>query len=192
VATETSLTAGLAGRYASALYELAHDAGALDQVGAELLELKKIIAGDPAAPDSARLRQAIESPLIPRAQQARAMAAVVERMQLADITRRFVGVVARNRRLAALPEIIEAFHTILATRRGEITAEVTSARPLSQAQVSALAGAIPGAAGRKVRLVLKVDPKLLGGLRVKMGSRLVDASLASKLTRLQLAMKGTA
>ena len=180
------MTAGLAGRYATALYELAHDSGALDQVAGDLAAVKAMFAG------SAEARHLIASPLIPRRQQARAMAEIVAKAQIGDIARRFVGVVANNRRLAQLPEFIDSFESLVARRRGELEAEVTSAVPLSQAQVNAIAGSIPGATGRKVRLVLKVDPKLVGGLRVKVGSRLVDASIAAKLGRLQLAMKGTA
>ena len=180
------MTAGLAGRYATALYELAHDAGALDQVAGDLAAIKTMLAG------SADARFLIASPLIPRKQQSKAMAELIAKAQIGDIARRFVGVVAGNRRLAQLPEFIDSFESLMARRRGEMEAEVTSAVPLSQSQVNAIAGSIPGATGRKVRLVLKVDPKLVGGLRVKVGSRLVDASIAAKLSRLQLAMKGTA
>lgn len=186
MASETSQSAGLAGRYATALYELAHDSNALDQVAGDLARLKSLIAG------SADTRHLLASPLIPRAQQAKALAAIAAKAGLGDIARRFVGVVASNRRAAALVHCIEAFENEAARRRGEIIAEVVSATPLSQAQVNAISAAIPGGTSGKVRLNLRVDPKLLGGLRVKVGSRLVDASLAAKLSRLQLAMKGTA
>ena len=186
MASETSSTAGLAGRYATALYELAHDSGTIDQVAADLVQLKELIE------QSADMRHLICSPLIPRVQQGKAMAAIVAGVGFSDLTRRFVGVIASNRRLAQLPGLIAAFESLLAQRRGELEAEVTSAIALTPAQVNAVAGSIPGATGRKVRLVLKVDPKLIGGLRVKVGSRLVDASIATKLSRLQLAMKGTA
>ncbi len=184
MASETSISAGLAGRYATALYDLAHDAGALDAVAADLGSIKAMIA------ESADLRRLISSPLIARATQAKAMGALVAQAALGDLVRRFVGVIARNRRLAALPEIIAAFTRLLALRRGETVAEIVSARPLTPAQVDAIGAALRGAAGRKVSLDLKVDPKILGGLRVKVDSRLVDASLATKLTRLQIAMKG--
>ncbi|MFO0294948.1 MAG: F0F1 ATP synthase subunit delta [Rhodospirillales bacterium] len=186
MASETSQTAGLAGRYATALYDLAHDANALDQVSADLAKLKALLQ------ESADARHLIGSPLIPRAQQARAMAALAEKAGLGDLARRFVGVVASNRRLARLPDLIDSFESLLARRRGDIEAEVVSAVPLTPDQHRAIAAAIPGATGRKVRLRLKVDPKLIGGLRIKFGSRLVDASVAAKLSRLQLAMKGTA
>jgi F-type H+-transporting ATPase subunit delta len=174
----------VAERYATALYELAHDARQLDEVAADLKQLKALIA------DSGDLQRLIGSPLIPRAEQAKAMAAIVGKAGVGDLARRFVGMVARNRRLFALPQIIAAFHAMLAERRGETTAEVTSAKPLSAAQVDAIGNALRGTAGRKVQVDVKVDPKLLGGLKVKVGSRLIDASLATKLQRLQLAMKG--
>jgi len=186
VASETSQTAGLAGRYATALYDLAHDSAALDQVSADLAQLKALIAESPDA------RHLIASPLIPRAQQAKAMAALVARAGLGSLARQFVGVVANNRRLARLPEFIDSFESLLARRRGDVEVEVVSAVPLSTAQIAAIEKAVPGATGRKVRLVPRIDPKLIGGLRVKFGSRLVDASIAAKLSRLQLAMKGTA
>jgi F-type H+-transporting ATPase subunit delta len=184
VASETSLAAGLAGRYATALYDLADEAKQLDVVATDLARLKTLVD------QSADLRRLIASPLVSREQQAKAMDAIVGQAGVSDLTRRFVGTVANNRRLFALRSIIDAFNQILASRRGELTAEVTSARPLSAQQVEAVNNALRTAAGRKVTMDLKVDPKLLGGLKVKVGSRLVDASLASKLQRLQLAMKG--
>jgi len=182
VPSETSSTAGLPGRYATALYDLAHDAGSLDQVASDLARLRSLIES------SAEARQVIRSPLIPRAQQSKMMDAVLDAAGLCDLARRFVGVVVRNRRLAQLPVFIESFESLLARRRGDLEAEVVSAVPLTQAQRTA----ISGATGRKVRLVEKVDPRLVGGLRVKVGSRLVDSSISAKLSRLQLAMKGTA
>lgn len=184
MASESPNLTGLAGRYATALYELADEAKALDQVAADLKGLKAAIS------DSADLRRLLGSPLVPRAEQGKAVLAVVEKLEVADITRRFVGTVARNRRLAQLVEIVDAFTGLLAARRGEITAIVTSAQPLSGAQAEAVGNALRAAVGKKVAVSLSVDPKLLGGLKVKVGSRLIDASLASKLQRLQLAMKG--
>lgn len=186
MAAATSSYATLAGRYASALYELAEAAKALDAVAAELARFKEMIAV------SADLRHLISSPLIARAEQAKAMLALVEKAEMSDLTRRFIGTIARNRRLYRLGAIIDAFNAMLAERRGEVTAEVVSAKPLSTQQADAVGAALRGAVGRKVMLDLKVDPKLLGGLKVKVGSRLIDASLAAKLERLQLAMKGLA
>jgi F-type H+-transporting ATPase subunit delta len=184
VASESHHLTGLAGRYATALYELADEAKALDAVSGDLKTLKALVT------DSADLRRLIGSPLIPRDQQAKAVLALVEKAGLSDLTRRFVGMVARNRRLASLTQIIDGFTSLLAAHRGEITAEVTSAKQLSQGQADAVADALRASVGRKVAVQLNVDPNLLGGLKVKVGSRLIDASLASKLQRLQLAMKG--
>lgn len=184
MASEISLGAGLAGRYATALYDLADEAKQLDAVAADLARLKAMID------DSEDLRRLIASPLVSRDQQAKSMDALVGEAGIGDLTRRFVRIVASNRRLFALRAIIAVFNRMLADRRGELTAEVTSARPLSPQQAEAVNAALRGAVGRKVSMDLKVDPRLLGGLKVKVGSRLVDASLASKLQRLQLAMKG--
>ena len=186
MASTTSPTSSLAGRYASAFYELAHDAKALDVVAQDLGQLKTMIAA------SEDLRRLIGSPLIARDQQAKGIAAIATSAQFNDLTRRFLGTIARNRRAYALPAIIDAFTTLLAERRGELVAEVTAARPLKGDQIGALGAALRGALGRKITLNLKVDPAIIGGLKVKVGSRLIDASLASKLQRLQLAMKGQA
>jgi len=175
---------GLAGRYATALYELAEETKALDAVAADLQALKAAVA------ESADLRRLISSPLIPRDQQQKAMLALVAKLNLSDVTRRFIGVVARNRRLFQLVTIIDGFSELLAFHRGEVAATVTSAKALSPAQETAVSDALRASVGRKVSVQLNVDPKLLGGLKVKVGSRLLDASLASKLQRLQLAMKG--
>lgn len=184
MASESHHLTGLAGRYATALYELADEGKALDAVAADLKTLKGLVA------ESADLRRLVTSPLIPRDQQAKAVLALVEKAGLSDLTRRFIGMVARNRRLASLTQIIDGFTSLLAAHRGEVTAEVTSAKALSSAQADAVGNALRSAVGKKVAVQLNVDPKLLGGLKVKVGSRLIDASLASKLQRLQLAMKG--
>lgn len=186
VASTASPSSSLSGRYANALYELAHDAKALDSVAQDLGQLKAMIAG------SDDLRRLIGSPLIARDQQAKGIAAISASAQFGDLTRRFLGTVARNRRAYALPAIIDAFTALLAERRGELVAEVTSARPLKPEQIGAVGAALRGALGRKISMNITVDPAILGGLKVKVGSRLVDASLASKLQRLQLAMKGQA
>jgi F-type H+-transporting ATPase subunit delta len=184
VASESPILTGLAGRYATALYELADEAKALDQVAGDLAKLKSSIG------ESSDLRRLISSPLIPRDQQQKAMMALIEKVGVADLTRRFVGMIARNRRLFSLPQIIDAFTALLAEHRGEIVAVVTSAKALTAPQTESVTNALRAAVGKKVMVSLGVDPKILGGLKVKVGSRLVDASLASKLQRLQLAMKG--
>lgn len=179
----TSLS-DLAGRYASALLDLADEQKALDQVSGDLQTLRSMIG------ESEDLRRLLGSPVITRDEQRRAMSALMEKAGIGELTRRFVLVVANNHRLFALPAMIDGYLAELARRRGEITAQVTSARSLSDSQQAALLDALRSAVGSKVQLDLKVDPALIGGLVVKVGSRMIDSSLRSKLQRLQLAMKG--
>jgi F-type H+-transporting ATPase subunit delta len=140
--------------------------------------------------DSPDLTRLIRSPVLSRAEQGKAVSAVAERAGLSRLTTDFLGVVARNRRLFAVPAMIEAFLARLAERRGEVTAEVTAAQALSEAQEAALTEQLRRAVGRRVTVDIRVDPSLLGGMMVKVGSRMVDGSLRSKLQRLQIAMKG--
>lgn len=182
-AEDTSLS-GLAGRYARALLELAEEASVLDQVADDLGRLEAAIA------ESDDLRRLIASPLYGREQQGAVLGAVAEKLGVQDLTRRFVLLVAHNRRLFTLPRMIRAYLEELARRRGEVTAEVTSALALDAEQRRALTDALKAELGAKVRVDLKVDKSLLGGLIVRVGSRMFDSSLRNKLQRLQLAMKG--
>jgi F-type H+-transporting ATPase subunit delta len=175
---------GLANRYATALFDLAAERKALEQVEADLAALERAIAG---STDLARL---ISSPITSREDHAQAMAAVAERLGLSDIVRNFLGVLARSRRLAALPAIIAGYQRKLAAHRGEETAEVTSAVPLDEAQLSSVREAVASYAGKPVQLTAAVDPALLGGLVVRIGSRMIDASLKTKLQHLELSMRG--
>jgi F-type H+-transporting ATPase subunit delta len=184
VASEATGVSGLAERYARALFDLADDGRALDQVAADLKSLAGMLA------ESADLRRLIRSPVIDRAAQGKAIAALADQAQLAKLTHNFLGLLARNRRLFALPEMITAFLANLAERRGEVTAQVISAAPLTAAQSAALAEALRKSAGAKLTIDSRIDPSLLGGIVVRLGSRMIDASLKSKLNRLQLAMKG--
>ncbi len=184
MATDTSGLSGLAGRYAAALYDIAETAGTLDAVAEDLRGLNRLVD------ESDDLRRLIRSPVVDRTDQAKAMAAVLERAGVNELTKRFVGVVADNRRLFVLPQIIEAYLRRLAERRGEVTAHVISAKPLSQAQVDKVTEQLRTKLGAKVVVDLKVDPTLIGGLVVRVGSKLIDDSLRTKLARLQLAMKG--
>jgi F-type H+-transporting ATPase subunit delta len=186
VASNTSVAAGLAQRYAGALYELADEGKALDSV---LADLKKIEA---ALAESADLRRAMNSPLLARKAQEAAVLAVAQALGVGDLVRRFLGTLARNRRLSGFAVIAAAYRDLLAAKRGETTAEVTSAVALTDQQKAALEAALTGRAGRKIALDLKVDPRILGGLKVKVGSRLVDASLQGQLKRLHLTLAGRA
>jgi len=175
---------GLAARYAAALFELADEKKQLDEVAKDLQQLKAMLA------ESADLRLVIRNPMLSRAEQGRAMQALLEKAGASALMRRFIGLVAQNRRLFALPEMIDAYLAELARRRGEASAQVVSAQPLDERQRQAVTEALKRVTGGKVAVDLKVDPSLLGGLVVKVGSRLVDSSLKTKLQRLQLAMKG--
>lgn len=182
MATET--TGLIAERYASALYELADEAKALDQVAGDLRALKAMMA---SSQDLVRL---IRSPVLGRSDQAKAATALAEKAGFHDLSKRFVGTLAQNRRLFALSSVINAFLAELARRRGEATADVTSAVALTPAQTQALEEALKSVVGSKVSVDLKVDKSLIGGLVVRVGSRMIDTSLATKLRRLRLAMKG--
>jgi F-type H+-transporting ATPase subunit delta len=184
VASEATGVSGLAERYAKALFELADERKALDEVADDLRALRGLID------ESADLRRLMRSPVLTRQEQGKAIAALAERAQFSSLTRNFLGVTARSRRLFVVAGVIEAYLRQLAERRGEITAEVTAALPLSSAQTDAINEQLRKAVGRKVAVHLRIDPGLIGGLVVKVGSRMIDASLKSKLNRLQLAMKG--
>jgi F-type H+-transporting ATPase subunit delta len=184
LAAQDTGTAGLAARYAAALFELADEAKQLDSVAADLRTVKAMIE------QSGDLRRLVRSPALSRAEQGRALGAVLQQAGSGDIVRRFVGLVAENRRLFALVDMIDAFLAELARRRGEVTAMVTSAQALSEAQVASVTDALKRAVGGKVAVELKTDASLIGGLIVKVGSRMIDSSLKSKLQRLQLSMKG--
>jgi len=175
---------GVAGRYATALFDLAETGNVLDRVAKDLAHIAAMIE---ASDDLARL---IRSPVISRDDQGAAMAGVLEKAKMDALTRNFVGIVARNRRLFALPAMIAAFQALLAGRRGEATAEVTSAQPLTKKQLDAIGGALKKAVGSDIAVDAKVDPGILGGLMVKIGSRMVDSSLRTKLQHLHFAMKG--
>jgi len=184
VASNKSVTTGIAERYALALYELADEGRALDAVADDLRALKALLA------ESRDLGRLIRSPVLSRADQGKGIAAVAGKAGLGDLTRRFLGLLARNRRLFALPAIIERYLAELAHRRGEVEAKVSTAVPLSEAQVQAVTQALRQAVGGKVTVDMTVDPSLLGGLVVRLGSRLVDSSLRTRLQRLEYAMKG--
>jgi F-type H+-transporting ATPase subunit delta len=175
---------GVADRYAAALYELADERGALDQVATDLRSLKSMID------ESEDLRRAIASPILGRAEQGKALASLAEKAGFSEIVRNFLGLAAANRRAFALPGVVKAFLVRLAAARGEVTAHVTTAKALTQAQEGALAAALKKSMGNEVAIEAAVDPAILGGMVVRVGSRMVDSSLSTKLKRLQLAMKG--
>src|SRR5258708_1328579 len=183
VASQGTGVSGLADRYATALFDLADERRSLDQVSEDLRRLRAMLN------ESAELRRLVRSPILSRAAQGRAITAIAERAGLSPLTRSFLGLVAQNRRLFAVPAMIDAFLARLAARRGEITAEVAAAQALTPAQLDAVNEQLRRAMGSKVAVEVRVDPALLRGLVVKVGSRTVDASLRSTTHRLQLSMK---
>ncbi|HZH26600.1 MAG TPA: F0F1 ATP synthase subunit delta [Azospirillaceae bacterium] len=174
---------GLAARYASALFELADDRKALDETARDLTVLRDLVQSN------VELQRVVRSPVIGRAEQGAAIQAVMEAAGISELVRNFVGVVADNRRLFAITTMADAFLAELARRRGEMTADVWSAEPLTQTQLNAVTDALKRSMGQKVTVRAAVDPSLIGGIVVKVGSRLVDASVKSKLNRLQSALK---
>lgn len=184
MASENVSVAGLSGRYATALFELASEAKALDTVASDLARLSALVNG------SADLARLVRSPVFSRAEQGKAMDAVLARLGVDTLTRNFIGLLAQKRRLFALPGIVASFEALLARLRGEVTADVISAQPLKPQQRQAITATLKEAMKRDVRISERVDATLLGGMIVKIGSRQIDSSLKTKLVRLERAMKG--
>lgn len=182
--TSGGIQASLSGRYATALFELARDERKLDAVSASLATLKDALA------NSAEFAKLTSSPLVDRAAATKTVAAIAPQLGLDPLTGNFLGVLAQNRRLGELSAVIRAFTGLVARHRGETTADVTSAHPLSDDQIDALKARLKAQTGRDVTIDLKVDPAILGGLIVKVGSRMVDGSIRTKLNTLATAMKG--
>jgi F-type H+-transporting ATPase subunit delta len=183
VETSAGIQASLAGRYASALFDLASESGTVTAVESDLGTL-----GDALA-QSDDLRAATTNPQLSRSEQGAAIAAIAKHLKLSDLTTRFLGVLAGNRRLSKLPQMIAAFKSIAAAQRGEVTARVTSAHPLSDEQIATLKDKLTAREGRTVMLSADVDPDLLGGLVVTIGSQRIDASIRTRLNSLSQAMK---
>jgi F-type H+-transporting ATPase subunit delta len=184
VETSGGIQASLAGRYASALFDLARDEKQIDAVSRSLQALRSALA------DSREFSQLVNSPLVDRDEAGKAFAAIGGELGLDPLTANFLGVLARNGRKAQLPQVIRFFRRLAAEHRGETTAEVISAHPLSDDQVARLKSRLKARAGRDVTIDAHTDPQILGGLIVKMGSQMIDASLKTKLNRLAQAMKG--
>ncbi|WP_242096755.1 MULTISPECIES: F0F1 ATP synthase subunit delta [unclassified Sphingomonas] len=178
------IQASLGGRYALALFELARDANAIDRVEASLATVRDALSA------SDDFRTLTTSPLVSRANAAKAVSQTADQLGLDPTTRSFLGVLAENRRLDQLPKIMRAFRTLAATHRGEVAAEVTSAHPLDEGQVDALKQQLRTRVGREVSVDLSVDPDLLGGLVVRIGSQMIDSSIRTRLNALAHAMKG--
>jgi len=184
VTSHKVIVSGISGRYAVALFDLAFEAKALEAVESDLAKLKAMLE------ESADLRTLVSSPLYSRKEQSDAITKVASEGGLSDLTNKFLGVLAANRRLSALPAILVDFDKLAAEHRGEVTAEVVSARALTKKQLGDLEKKLKLAIGRDVAIDASVDESLLGGLKVKVGSRMVDSSLKTKLDNLAIAMKG--
>ena len=183
MASEDPISSGVAGRYATALFELAREQDALDKVA------KKLNRFEEALDASADLVRLVKSPVFSAEEQGKALAAILEELKIEGLTANFLLLVAKNRRLFAAPDMSRGFRAMLARYRGEASASVVSASKLTEAQATALKQALKAALGKEVMLEERVDPSLLGGLVVKVGSRMVDTSLRTKLNSLKVAMK---
>ncbi len=178
------IQASLSGRYATALFELAREGKAIDSVGKSLESLKAALA---QSKDFAKLTN---NPMLSRDAAARAVAAVARSLKLDKLTTKFLGVLAANRRLNELGAIISSYAALSSAHRGEVSAQVVSAHALDKAQITALKAKLKAKVGRDVAVDLKVDPAILGGLVVKIGSQMIDSSIRTRLNSLANAMKG--
>ena len=183
MASSSSPISAVAERYARSLFELASDSKAVARVESDLSSFERMLA---SSPDLNRL---IKSPVFSADEQFKAIEAVADKAKIGGLTGNFLRVVARNRRLFAVPGMIAAFRRIAAEERGEVSADVISAHALTAAQQTELKAALKRVAGKDVSINLTVDPSLLGGLIVKIGSRQIDTSLQTKLNSLKLALK---
>jgi F-type H+-transporting ATPase subunit delta len=183
VAGEGAIVSGMAGRYATALFELALEANAVDAAKADLDRFEALLAG------SADLTRLVRSPVFSADEQARALAVVLERAGIGGLAAKFLNVVARNRRLFAVRDMVRDFKTLVARHKGEVTAQVTFAEAPAAAHLAAIRDELRAATRKDVQVEVKVDPAIIGGLVVKLGSRMVDSSLRTKLNAIKHAMK---
>ena len=183
MAAEDPSVSGVSGRYATALFELARDEKSIDAV---LLDLDNFNA---LLDDSADLRRLVRSPVFSADMQVKALSIVLDRAGITGISANFLKVLTANRRLFAVADVIRAFRALVARFKGEVGAEVTVAEPLSDKNLDALKDALQAVSGKDVTLNVKVDPSIIGGLVLKLGSRMVDSSLRTKLNSIKHAMK---
>ena len=183
MAGESGIVSGMAGRYATALFELALAENVLVAVRADLDRFDALLA------DSADLARLVRSPVFGAEEQTKALAAVLDRAGVGGLAAKFLKVVASNRRLFAVRDIIKAFRALVARHKGEVTAEVTLAEQPSEQHLAAVKDALKAVTKKDVQVDVKVDPTLIGGLVVKLGSRMVDTSLRTKLNAIKFAMK---
>lgn len=184
MAGQKQTVSGVAGRYAKALFELAQEQAQVDTVANDLLRFQQLLD------ESEDLRRLVESPIFAAEQQIAALDALLKAVSVDGLTEKFLLLIARNRRLSAVNGMIRAFTVLVAESRGEVTAEITAAENLTSEQLTAIKGELKTIMGQEVQVSTKIDESLLGGLIVKVGSRMVDNSLKTKLQNLKIAMKG--
>ncbi len=182
--TSSGISASLAGRYATALFELARDRSQLEAVEQSLAKLRQALIEVP------EFKTVTTSPELSRHQAERTVLAVADHLGVDPLTRNFLGVLSENRRLAQIGAVARDFDKLTAAHRGEVTAEVVSAHSLSDEQMEALRKQLRTRVGRDVNIQSRIDPSILGGLVVKIGSRLIDNSIRTRLNTLASAMKG--
>ena len=183
MAGEEPIVTGVAGRYATALFDLAAETNAIDAVKADLDRFDALVA------ESADLARLVRSPVFSADEQGQALAAVLQRAGIGGLAAKFLKLVTANRRLFAVRDMIKAFRELMAQHKGEATAQVTVAEKLKDEHVEALRAALKAVSGKDVDLDIKIDPAIIGGLVVKLGSRMVDSSLRTKLNAIKHAMK---
>ncbi len=183
LAAEQPLVSGMAGRYATALFDLAREANAVDAVKADLEHFDALVA------ESADLNRLVRSPVFSADEQLHALSAVLDRAGIGGLAAKFLKLVTANRRLFAVRDMVKAFRELVADHKGEATAEVTVAEQLKDEHLGALRRALKAVSGKNVDLAIRIDPAIIGGLVVKLGSRMVDSSLRTKLNAIRHAMK---
>lgn len=184
VAADDMIVEGMAGRYAGALFDLAKDASKIPEVEADLVKFQGLLDMSP------ELKNMVRSPVIPADEQAKALGAILAKAGIDGLAANFFRLIAGNRRLFAVSDMIKGYRALAAKGRGEMAAEVTSAVALTDAQIAALKDQLKASVGKAVTLNTKVDPSLLGGLVVKVGSRMIDSSLRTKLQNLKVSLSG--
>jgi F-type H+-transporting ATPase subunit delta len=183
VAGDSAHSSGMAGRYATALFELAVESNSLDPVSADLDRFDALVT------ESADLKRMVRSPVFSSEEQVRALSAVLDLAGVRGLAAQFLLTVAANRRLFATHDIIKAYRGLVARHRGEVAAQVSLAAPPNQRHLSAIKEALDTVTGKNVKVDVKIDPSIIGGLVVKLGSRMVDSSLRTKLNMMRHAMK---
>ena len=183
MAAEDPSVSGVSGRYATALFEVARDEKSIDAVRADLDRFEAMLN------DSADLKRLVRSPVFSAGEQSKALIAVLDKAGIAGVSANFLKVLTANRRLFVVTDVIRAFRALVAKFKGEATADITVAEALSEKNLDALKTALKTVTGKDVALNVKVDPSIIGGLVVKLGSRMVDSSLRTKLNSIKHAMK---